>query len=225
MSKFTPGGLNLLNQLAANNNKDWFGAHRDEFKTQLQDPFADLLESISFAMEVHDIRLKGSKKTMFRLHRDVRFSKDKTPYNLHISGMLTRGGTKTESGGGLYVRLDRDGGRLGCGHYGLDAKVLAPIRQKILDRPNVYADVLADLDAAGLALDRENTLTTMPRGFSQYGDHPHASDLKLKSFTVFEALSAEDWLQDRVIDKAVHMAQACQKLLAFRDPFHHPKKI
>lgn len=218
MNGFSPRGFALLELLEENNNKPWFDAHRAEFKSALQIPFAQVLEDVSFAMEVHDIRLSGSAKTMFRLHRDVRFAKDKRPYNRHISGLLTPSGTKTAARGALYLRLDVAGGRLGCGHYALSPKELAPIREEMLREPARLRNVVKTLAASGYTLSEESILTSMPRGFSHYKDHDMAKYIRLKSYTVSVPLTQADWLGDTVVDKAAALAQASSALLTFRRP-------
>jgi len=95
---FSKTSFKLLEDLERNNDKDWMAERRDDFKTHLQEPFANMLKLVSIMLDGDDPTLSGGKNTMFRLHRDTRFSKNKAPYNLHVSGLLTKSGRKSESG-------------------------------------------------------------------------------------------------------------------------------
>ncbi|MEL6700467.1 MAG: DUF2461 family protein, partial [Pseudomonadota bacterium] len=90
---FTDKSFEFLEGLAANNDRDWFNEHKPTFQEYLETPFANLLEALSNRLADADVTLEGSKKTMFRMNRDVRFSEDKSPYKTAVSGLLTRDGT------------------------------------------------------------------------------------------------------------------------------------
>jgi uncharacterized protein (TIGR02453 family) len=91
---FTPRSFELLEELAANNEKTWYDEHRDELQTYLRKPFAVVLELATDRLAETAVPFVGGAKTMFRQHRDIRFSKDKSPYSTHISGLLMPSGTK-----------------------------------------------------------------------------------------------------------------------------------
>ena len=101
----------LLTELAANNSKEWYDAHKADIKTHCLTPFGEMLEHVSNRLIDGPLPLEGSTKTMFRMNRDVRFSKDKSPYKTSVSGMLTPSGTKAEIAGMVYVEMN--GRRLG----------------------------------------------------------------------------------------------------------------
>lgn len=138
---FTQKSFDFLEDLAANNERDWFQAHKDDFQTYVEAPFLDLLEDLSARLQDSNIPIKGSKKTMFRMNRDVRFSKDKSPYKTSIAAVLTPSGTKKESGGLLYVHMDRSGGFAGTGWYNLSPKALGPFRDAMVDDPDAFSQV------------------------------------------------------------------------------------
>lgn len=213
---FTKESFTILTELRANNNKAWMEENRARVDTLCREPFAKMLDAVSFAMEVNDISLSGSKKTMFRLHRDVRFSKDKTPYNSHVSGLLSPSGTKNEGRGVLYFRIDPDGGRMGCGHYMLGAKALAPLRDKMVENPDGFKRAVQAVTDGGYALSMDNSLTNMPRGFKDHAEHELADYIKLKSLAVSVNVPKAQWVKGDVIEAAVTLAQACGPLLAFR---------
>lgn len=213
---FTQESFNVLAELKANNEKAWMDVNRSRVDTLCRAPFEKMLSAISFAMEVHDISLSGSKKTMFRLHRDVRFSKNKAPYNSHVSGLLSPSGTKKEGRGVLYFQINPDGGRMGCGHYMLDAKALAPLRDKMIENPGKFERVLEAIKDGGFDMSMDNSLINMPRGYKEQADHELADYIKLKSLAVRIDISKTEWIKGDIIERAVSLAQACGPLLAFR---------
>lgn len=212
---FTPKSFDLLDGLADNNEKAWYDEHRKDFESYLRKPFAHMLELVTDGLAETDLPLIGSAKTMFRQNRDIRFSKDKSPYSTHVSGVLSPSGTKSEKEGVLYVHLDRSGGMIACGFYKLKAGELAPIRDSILEEPEGFAQVLQDLDDAGLSLSAEDTLSSMPRGYEDYDQHDYADYLKLKSFIAQTPLPKSAWLEGDMVDRLVQYAKGCASLLEF----------
>ncbi|MBE9101779.1 DUF2461 domain-containing protein [Vacuolonema iberomarrocanum] len=212
---FTSQSFDLLDGLADNNEKAWYDEHRKEFDAYLRKPFGHMLELVTDGLAETDVPLIGSAKTMFRQNRDIRFSKDKSPYSTHVSGVLTPTGSKSEKQGLLYVQLDRTGGMIACGFYKLKAGELAPIRDSILEEPDAFAQVLQDLNDAGLSLSDEDTLSAMPRGYEDYDQHDYADYLKLKSFIAQTPLSKSAWLEADMVDRLVQYAKGCASLLEF----------
>ncbi|MGB3139039.1 MAG: DUF2461 domain-containing protein [Nodosilinea sp.] len=212
---FTRKSFDLLEGLGANNEKAWYDEHRQDFDTYLREPFATVLELATERLEDTDVPLAGGAKTMFRQNRDVRFSKDKSPYSTHVSGVLTPSGTKAEKEGLLYLQLESSGGMIACGFYQLKAADLAPIRDRIVEEPKEFTQVLNDLDAAGLSLSDDDKLTAMPRGYEAHSNHDHADYLKLKSFVAVVQLGKGAWLDADIVDCMVEYAKSCASLLEF----------
>lgn len=212
---FSSTSFTLLKSLHADNSKTWMEANREAVKEHLQAPFAFMLDCVTRELSDHDLRLSGSKKTMFRLHRDIRFSKDKRPYNTHVSGLLTPSGTKSEKDGVVYAQLTIGGGFLAVGYYGLGAKELAPLRDKILEKSDEFKYLLSHLEQHNLALNTENTLSSMPRGYSQYADHDYATYLKLKSFIIRSDLKESDWYETDMVKRITDFARITTPVIEF----------
>jgi len=212
---FTRKSFDLLEGLTANNEKSWYDEHRDEFESYLRKPFGEVLELATDRLVETNVPLAGGPKTMFRQNRDIRFSKDKSPYSTYVSGLLTPSGTKAEKDGVLYVQLDRSGGMIACGFYKLKAAELATIRDKIIEKPEAFSCVLQDLDNAGLSLSDEDKLTSMPRGYEAHDTHEYVEYLKLKSFIVQTSLSQSAWLNADIVERIVSYAKGCASLLEF----------
>jgi uncharacterized protein (DUF2461 family) len=112
---FAAADLAFLTRLAAHNDRDWFTANRAVYDDRLKPTLAALIDALNGALAARDLPLAGDpKKSVFRIHRDVRFSKDKRPYKTHVSATLTRanpdGTWQKLSPGLLYVHIEPEGG-------------------------------------------------------------------------------------------------------------------
>lgn len=207
----------FLKSLAAHNDREWFTAHKEDFAARLERPFIRLLETLSKRLADAPRPLSGGKATLLRMHRDLRFSKDRRPYKNNISGMLTTSGERKMAGGIVYVHLDIAGGFAAAGHHDLSPTELRPIRDAMIARAGDFAEVKAGLAKAGRDLDRHDSLTAMPRGFADQADHPHAAEIRLKSVSLREDLGRALWLSGEVADRVEALARDAMPLLAFAD--------
>lgn len=107
---FAPADLAFLTGLAAHNDRDWFALNRAAYDDRLKPALAALIVATSDACAARGLPLSGDpKKSVFRIHRDTRFAKDKRPYKTHVSATLTRDGAKM-SPGMIYVHIEPEGG-------------------------------------------------------------------------------------------------------------------
>ena len=107
---FAPADLRFLSDLAAHNDRDWFTAHRAVYDDRLKPALAALITETTAACAARGLPLAGDPaKSQFRLHRDTRFAKDKSPYKTHVAAVLTRGGGKM-SPGMAYIHIEPEGG-------------------------------------------------------------------------------------------------------------------
>ena len=215
MTLISKTSFDLLDQLARNNTKDWYDAHKADIKTHCLAPFGEMLEHVSNRLMDSDRPLEGSAKTMFRMHRDVRFSKDKTPYKSSVSGVLTPSGTKAEMAGMGYVEMNASVGWVVGGFYKLPTAQLSLIRQRIIDEPDAFQTVLDGLSDAGTGLADMDRLTRMPKGFSEYEDHPFAEDIKRKSFIIRADVAMASWLNGDVTGIVADLACTVGPLVKF----------
>jgi uncharacterized protein (TIGR02453 family) len=212
---FGSGALPFFETLAANQTRDWFQAHKDVYENEVRVPFLALVDALSFAFAAHDIPLAGDpKRSLFRIHRDVRFSKDKSPYKTNAGAVITRDGSK-DSPGLLYIQVGGTGSFTGVGFYGLEPKDLGVVRRAIADDPDRWLAVRAELNAAGLDFSMGSALARLPKGFEALAGSPVEGDLKLRNLIVSRPIAA-DRLQDAaLIDDIVAFAAAGLPLLRF----------
>lgn len=123
----------FLKDLAANNNREWFQGHKDEY-LKAQKEFEELLTAIIARISLFDESIVGiqAKDCTYRIYRDTRFSSDKTPYKIHLGGYINARGKKSEHCG-YYVHIEPDNCMLAGGSWCLEPKVLKAVRQSVYD--------------------------------------------------------------------------------------------
>ena len=206
---FTASSLGFLRDLARNNKKPWFEAHRDDYETHIRAPMRALIEEMDVRFARFAPELTGdAKRSMFRIHRDIRFSKDKSPYKTHAACWFRHNAADHRVGGdaeggsaGLYFHLQPKQSFVGAGIWMPPRPALDKIRDAIADDPKGFGRIVESPAARrrfGGGLDDEAMLKRMPRGFSE--DHPAARWLRYQSFTIGRQLSDRDVLSARLAD-------------------------
>jgi uncharacterized protein (TIGR02453 family) len=188
---FTKNALSFLKGLERNNNKPWFEAHRAEYENGVREPMRALIEEMNarfarFAPEIHG----DPKRSMFRINRDTRFSRDKSPYKTHAACWFNHrqasakvGGEANEGSAGFYFHL-QPGGRsmVGGGLWMPPRPQLNRLRDAIVEDHDGFARMVRGLNRRFGGLDEEHgMLKRTPRGYAE--DHPAAKWLKYQSFT------------------------------------------
>ncbi len=185
--------ITFLADLAANNDREWFQANKKRYERDLKKPalafidaFADPLQQISPHFQAIP---KASGGSLFRIFRDTRFSKDKTPYKKN-TGMHFR----HEDAGrdahtpGFYLHIQPDDSGVGVGIWMPDNTVLGQLRDKIVAEPERWTALKTHLASKGLQfMDSDKDLKRVPRGYDK--NHEHARDLRRKSIAVHKKLS------------------------------------
>jgi uncharacterized protein (TIGR02453 family) len=180
---FTPAALTFLKQLRANNRREWFQPRKAQFEELLRRPMLELAAGIgddlrSFAVE----HVRPAQRAVHRIYRDVRFSKDKSPYKQTVSAMWPRAGLGKMSGAGYYLGVSPDGVEIAAGLFGPGPAELAAVRGDI-DRNTARFRKLVEQDRSLLkAMGRlqGEQLVRVPKGFS--AGHPAADLLRRTQF-------------------------------------------
>ena len=193
---FTKRSLTFFRQLARNNEKGWFEAHRNEYENEVRAPMRELIEELDVRFARFAPEIGGDpKRSMFRINRDIRFSKDKSPYKTHAAAWFHHRnaarsvGSEADAGSaGYYFHLE-PGGRsmLGAGLWMPPRPQLNKLREAIAENPRAFDRVIRSLPTRFGGLDDESALKRMPRGYAE--DHPAAKWLKYQSFTTGHTLT------------------------------------
>lgn len=133
MSFFTPDFLKFFIELAPNNHKDWFDLNRKRYEKSVKEPFKDFVEHIIKEIAKTDASFKDleAKDCIFRINRDIRFSKDKTPYKMNVSAVVTPEGKKSKAVNGVYFEFGPEHVRVYGGVYEIDKDDLLTVREGI----------------------------------------------------------------------------------------------
>jgi uncharacterized protein (TIGR02453 family) len=194
--------LLFLEDLKANNNREWFLANKkryEAYKADYHKLISDLLEvmkPLDSSLEMLEV-----KNCTFRINRDIRFSKDKSPYKTHMGIWLASGANKHTETSGYYLQIDNENSFVGGGMYCPMPDQLQKIRKEI----NFFYD---DLDQiiheksfqstfGNLNKSETTTLKNPPRGYDK--EHPAIEYLKLKSFTATQNFDASAAIQESFV--------------------------
>ena len=179
--------IEFLSALRKNNEREWFHAHKTEYQKSREFLF-DIIDSIINNVVTTDIRLQTvvPKDTVFRVNRDIRFSKDKSPYKTHYGSYIARGGRKSGNAG-YYFHISPDEVFLGGGVYQPEKEALHVIRQEILYQPEKYKFIVSSMEKKGFALIEDDKLKTGPKGFDK--ESPHIELIKYKHYFLSRRLS------------------------------------
>lgn len=192
---FEPAALTFLTQLGRNNRRDWFLAHQDRYTHLVQAPMRACIEELDVILAQEMPEIHGDpKRSMFRIHRDVRFGKDKSPYKTHASCWCYhqdagRGvGQAVRGGAGFYLHLEPGASMIAAGIWMPPKAGLDLIREALLEDHASFEQILtAPLFRRRYGrLSEEAMLVRVPRGADP--THPAAPWLRYKSFTVHRML-------------------------------------
>lgn len=143
MQYFSPDFFKFFDELSKNNNKEWFAENREAYEKYVKAPFRQFVEKLTekLANDLPEIN-RNSSKAIFRINRDIRFSKDKSPYKLNMAAVFSRTGTKDHFYPGFYIHFGADDILVGGGKYFCTKEEIAKIRQEIFYSHEIFRDIL-----------------------------------------------------------------------------------
>ncbi|MHC4471264.1 MAG: DUF2461 domain-containing protein [Planctomycetota bacterium] len=216
--RFTPKLFRFLKDLAANNDRAWFQANKDRYETDVRDPmlgfivdFAPKLEKIAPQLRADPRPVGGS---MFRIYRDTRFSKDKSPYKTAASAHFRHATKKKDvHSPGLYLHLEPGRVFAGAGVWRPDGPSVRKIRDAIVAEPKRWKGILAAKafrDTWKLAGD---SLKNPPRGYDP--EHPLVEDLKRKDFICDWWFTQKDVCAADFLDRFAKASRGATRFMGF----------
>ena len=172
----------FLKDLTANNNREWFNEHREEYEIARLE-FENFLSTVIARISLFDESIRGiqPKECTYRIYRDTRFSSDKTPYKNHFGGYINAKGKKSYHSG-YYIHIQPEGCMLAGGSLCLPSNILKALRQSIYDNIDEYRSIVEDPEFQQFfPIVGEDFLKTAPKGFPK--DFKYIDYLKPKEFT------------------------------------------
>ncbi len=195
--------ISFLKKLKSNNNKEWFEKNKNEY-LEAKEEFEGFVSKLIRGATKFDKKISPdlkAKDCTFRIYKDVRFSKDKTPYKNNFGASINPGGKKSLVAG-YYLHVEPGTAFLAGGVYMPDAPLLNAIRQEIDYDPDGLLKILKSTSFKRYfkGLDEEDKLKTAPKGFEK--DHPQLELLKNKHFVVSYKLSDKE-LNDKKLESTI----------------------
>ena len=199
---FTPATFGFLTELATNNNREWFHAHKSRYESDVKDPalrfiidFGPRLARISTRFRA-DPRANGG--SLFRIYRDMRFSSDKSPYKTYTGIHFRHEAARDVHAPGFYLHLEPGSVFVGCGVWRPAGPALRKIREAIDEEPDAWLRASRDEGFQGAFELSGDSLIRAPKGFTPA--HPLIEDLRRKDFIGVaqldeEAVSSEGFLK------------------------------
>jgi uncharacterized protein (TIGR02453 family) len=217
-ASFDPETIRFLEELAANNNREWFKEHKARYEEDvldvalrfiqsMQDPLADLAPHFVAI----PTRMGGS---LMRVYRDTRFSKNKTPYKTNIGIQFRHEQAKDVHSPGYYVHVDPEQVFVGVGMWRPDSEPLRGIRERISAKPAEWKRVMGDRSFKRQFVLGGESLMRPPRGFDK--DHECIDDIRRKSFIAVRELEVEDCLKpqfQRTVESSFRTAEPFMRFL------------
>jgi uncharacterized protein (TIGR02453 family) len=212
---FRPAALKFFRELAANQDRAWFQAHRDTYEFEVLAPLRALVADLATEFSRRGVGLTADPlKAVFRIHRDVRFSKDEAPYKTHAGAVLSRDGSKNTFGL-FYIHIDPAGSFAACGFYQPEPKYLEALRVAMFEEQAALGAALKAAYASGAELMRDDALTRLPRGFEHVAGTETAELVKLRHLVVRWPLPAKALADPALVQTLAGHGAAAKKLLAF----------
>lgn len=208
----SPKTLQFLEDIKENNNREWFHENKSYYE-EYKKEYAKLIQAFLDEMTPKDEALKHlePKDCSFRIARDIRFSKDKTPYKTHM-GIWLSGGTKNTNMPGYYIHIEKGKSFIGGGVWWPDNADLKKIRKEIAyfyeDLEEILNDKKFKKEFGSFERDDTNSLKTSPKDYEK--DHPAIEFLKLKSFT------AGQKIDDSLLTDKDFVKKISEKLIALK---------
>jgi uncharacterized protein (TIGR02453 family) len=195
--------LQFLEDLKINNNRDWFLENKKRYEIfkkdyyQLVSDFLDAMKPLDPTLELLEV-----KNCTFRINRDIRFSKDKSPYKDHL-GIWISSGVKGWNRSGYYIHLAKSGSFIAGGLYCPESEDLKKVRKEITyfheDLEGILNDKNFKKEFGDFDRNEKNVLKNPPRGYEK--DHPAIELLKLKSFETTHKFDLEEVTKDDFVSK------------------------
>ena len=194
--------LSFLADLSRNNHKEWMDEHRSRYQEARQE-FIQFVDELILGMQAFEPGVSGlkAKDCIFRINRDIRFSKDKSPYKTNFGASISEGGRHSENPS-FYVHLQPGDCFVGGGIYMPPAEILKKIRQEVDYNPEELKKIVEDSEfRETFGAIRGEKLKTAPKGYPK--DHPNIEFLRLKSFVVMDTVSDQDFKKENAAERVL----------------------
>jgi uncharacterized protein (TIGR02453 family) len=209
--------LRFLEDLAANNDREWFTANKHRYESQIVEPTLSFIRALQPRIRTISPRFPViARKTggsMMRIYRDLRFARDKSPYKTQIAVRIQHELSKTRAVPGFYLHYSPSEFFLGVGCWRPDSRSLAAIRKRIEASTKRWPEARDGAEFRSRFELGGDSLKQIPRGFPK--DHPFAEDLKRKDFVGYQTRPPEELLSKNLVDRVATSFAAARPFMKF----------
>ncbi len=219
---FSPDYLNFFKELAANNHKNWFDENRKRYEKEVKKPFNRFIQQIIDRVKLDDKEVDiEPKDSIFRINRDIRFSKDKTPYKLNMSGIVSPAGRKNKEAPGLYIEAGPEHLRIYGGVYMLGKENLEDLRFHVAAQNRKFEQLINDPNfVSHFGEIRGEKAKRLPKELKEAAEKQPL--IFNKNWYYFAELPPETILEENVVDRVMDYYDAGKDLMYFfRQVIHY----
>lgn len=215
MFYFTEAYLEFFKDLAANNHKKWFDTNRKTYESVVREPFKAFITDVIEAVRNIDPEVTVEpKNAIFRINRDIRFSKDKTPYKLFNSAIISKTGRKDKAYPGLYLELNPERLAIFGGIYMPDREQITKVRDHIIKESKQLISILSEKDfKQSFASIKGNHYKRLPKEIQIHAENQTL--LYNKQWYYEYALPAKTILQDNLLEIVIKYYKISHPLQQF----------
>ncbi|MEE8308055.1 MAG: DUF2461 domain-containing protein [Gammaproteobacteria bacterium] len=214
---FSIKAIEFLADLRANNERDWFQEHKDDYERWVREPALDFIAAFSEPLAKFAPSFVAMPKkvggSLMRPYRDIRFSRDKTPLKTNVGIQFRHELGKDVHAPGYYFHFDPDNVFIGAGIWRPDSSAVGRIRAAIVDRPAAWRRVMNNKNLKQRFELSGSSLTRPPRGFAK--DHPLIDDLKRKDFIAISNMDHESLTNPNVVAEIAAAFKSATPLMKF----------
>ncbi|MEO1227658.1 MAG: DUF2461 domain-containing protein [Myxococcota bacterium] len=213
-----PELFDFFRELAVHNDREWFAENKERYEAQVKGPLLDFINGFAPKLNaispqiVADSRPNGG--SMFRIYRDTRFSKDKTPYKTHAALQFRHAAGKDVHAPGFYLHLEPDSVFMGAGLWRPETKYANAIREAILEAPERWKKATRKKSFADKFELRGESLKRRPK-MVDTDDHPLIEDLKRKDFIAVHDFDAAEALQSNFLSTFAARCRVASDFMSF----------
>ncbi len=215
MSYFNQDFFDFLEELKDNNNREWFNENKQRYQLSVKMPFEEFIQDVIFRIhEVDDRITVTAKESIFRIYRDVRFSKDKHPYKEQVAAIICEGGRKNYTVPGTYIEIRHDNWKVYGGAYFIDTKLLRNLREFIVTNLDEFNELVNDKKFKKYFGEIHGEKhKRLPKEFTEAAEKQPL--LFNKQFYFFNRLEPKKLLSNKVVDIVMDNYHAAQPLSSF----------
>jgi uncharacterized protein (TIGR02453 family) len=214
---FTPETMQFLRDLRANNNREWFQANKERYENHVRQPFMHFISDFAPRLEKISKHIRADPRpqggSLFRIYRDVRFSKNKDPYKTHAGAQFRHIAGKDVHAPGFYLHIAPDEVMAAAGVWKPDSATLRKIRDAIINQPERWKSIKSDPEFEAMFNLGGESLKRNPQGYDP--EHELIEDLKRKDIFAFTEFGEEDPFQPNFLDQFVQVCETAAPFMKF----------